>query len=208
MARYTEAVCKLCRREGKKLFLKGDKCYSEKCPFVRRSYAPGMHGQRRVKLTRYGVQLREKQTMKRMYGVLERQFRNYFERASKQRGVTAEILVKMVESRLDNVVYRMGFALSRAQARQLVRHGHFNVNGRKVSIPSYQVKPDDIIEVRENKRNSPIFKEILEVAKERQMPSWVEVDLDKFSGRFDHAPTLEEAALPINIRHVVELYSK
>ncbi|MCD6239598.1 MAG: 30S ribosomal protein S4 [Thermotoga sp.] len=208
MARYTEAVCKLCRREGKKLFLKGDKCYSEKCPFVRRAYAPGMHGQRRTKLTRYGTQLREKQTMKRIYGVLEKQFRIYFERASKQRGVTAEILVKMVESRLDNVVYRMGFALSRSQARQLVRHGHFNVNGKKVSIPSYQVKSNDIIEIRENKRNSPIFKEILEIGKERQIPSWIEVDFDKFSGKFDHAPASEEVNLPINIRHVVELYSK
>lgn len=208
MARYTGPVCRLCRREGMKLYLKGQKCYTDKCPFEKRPYAPGQHGMRRTKLTQYAIQLRAKQAMKRIYGVLERQFRRYFEEASRRKGVTGEILVKIVESRLDNVVYRMGFAFSRAQARQLVRHGHVLVNGRKVDIPSYRLKPGDVVEIREKSRSIPFVREAVESAKDRTLPKWLDVDLDNFRGVFSRYPEMDEVDLPIDVQAIVELYSK
>jgi len=209
VARYSEAVCRLCRRENLKLFLKGDRCYMDKCAFERRSYAPGQHGQRRgKKISDYGIQLREKQKVKRIYGVLEKQFRRYYTRADRQKGITGTNLLILLERRLDNIVYRMGFASSRNQARQVVRHNHFTVNGRKVNIPSYQVKIGDVIEVREKSRKSPFILEAMETVVRREMPSWLEVDGSNFRGIVKEFPNREELTMPINEQLIVELYSK
>jgi small subunit ribosomal protein S4 len=209
VARYSEAVCRLCRRENLKLFLKGDRCYTDKCAFERRSYPPGQHGQRRGrKISDYGIQLREKQKVKRIYGVLEKQFRKYYTRADRQKGITGTNLLILLERRLDNIVYRMGFASSRNQARQLVRHNHSTVNGRKVNIPSYQVKIGDVIEVREKSRKSPFILEAMETVVRREMPSWLEVDGSNFRGIVKEFPNREELTMPINEQLIVELYSK
>ena len=209
MSRYSEAACRLCRRENLKLFLKGDRCYTDKCAFERRSYPPGQHGQRRGrKISDYGIQLREKQKVKRIYGVLEKQFRKYYTRADRQKGITGTNLLILLERRLENIVYRMGFASSRNQARQLVRHNHFTVNGRKVNIPSYQVKIGDVIEVREKSRKSPFILEAMETVVRREMPSWLEVDGSNFRGIVKEFPNREELTMPINEQLIVELYSK
>ena len=209
MARYTEATCRLCRRENLKLFLKGDRCYTDKCAFERRSYAPGQHGQRRGgKISDYGVQLREKQKVKRIYGVLEKQFRKYYEKAERQKGITGTNLLILLERRLDNVVYRMGFASSRNQGRQLVKHSHFIVNGRKINIPSYQVKIGDVIEVKDKSRKIPTVLEAIETVVRRDMPSWLEVDGANFRGTVKEFPNREELTMPINEQLIVELYSK
>ncbi|TET54008.1 MAG: 30S ribosomal protein S4 [Desulfobacteraceae bacterium] len=209
MARYSEAACRLCRRENLKLFLKGDRCYTDKCAFERRSYPPGQHGQRRGrKISDYGIQLREKQKVKRIYGVLEKQFRKYYTRADRQKGITGTNLLILLERRLDNIVYRMGFASSRNQARQVVRHNHFTVNGRKVNIPSYQVKIGDVIEVREKSRKSPFILEAMETVVRREMPSWLEVDGSNFRGIVKEFPNREVLTMPINEQLIVELYSK
>ena len=209
MARYSEAACRLCRRENVKLFLKGDRCYTDKCAFERRSYPPGQHGQRRGrKISDYGIQLREKQKVKRIYGVLEKQFRKYYTRADRQKGITGTNLLILLERRLENIVYRMGFASSRNQARQLVRHNHFTVNGRKVNIPSYQVKIGDVIEVREKSRKSPFILEAMETVVRREMPSSLEVDGSNFRGIVKEFPNREELTMPINEQLIVELYSK
>ncbi len=209
MARYTGPACRLCRREGIKLFLKGDKCYTDKCPIDRRGYAPGQHGQgRRKKLSEYGLQLREKQKAKRLYGLLEKQFHRYYILASRQKGVTGENLLNLLESRLDNVVYRLGYASSRKEARQLVLHGHFAVNGRKVNIPSYRVKPGDVIEVREKSRNNSKFKELAELAADKVVPPWLEQDLEKMGGTVLRLPIREEIDVPVEEHLIVELYSK
>lgn len=209
MARYTGPVCRLCRREGMKLFLKGEKCFSSKCPVEKRNFAPGQHGKdRRPKLVGYGLQLREKQKTRRVYGVLERQFRSYFERASRRTGVTGEHLLRQLEARLDNVVYRLGFATSRAQARQLVRHGHITVNGRKVNIPSYQVAVEETIAVREGSRQNPTILSALEFASHQGLPSWLEVSREQLTGRVLSVPKREDASLPIQEQMIVELYSK
>ncbi len=209
MARYRGSVCRLCRRENLKLFLKGDRCYSDKCAFERRSYPPGQHGQRRGgKYSDYRLQLREKQKVKRIYGVLEKQFRSYYRRAERQKGITGTNLLLLLERRLDNVVYRMGFASSRNQARQLVRHNHFLVNGRKVNIPSYLVKPGDVIEVREKSRNVPPILEAMETVVRRGIPNWLEVDKERFRGVFKALPSREDLTMPIQEQLIVELYSK
>jgi small subunit ribosomal protein S4 len=206
MARYTGPVCRLCRREGIKLYLKGDKCYSDKCPVARRTYAPGQHGQSRKKLSNYGMQLREKQKAKRIYGILETQFREYYEKADRAKGITGENLLKMLEKRLDNTVFRLGFASSRSEARQLVRHGHFAVNGKKVNIPSYQVSAGDVIAVKESSRSSEKFKGLAEVAK--TTPQWLEVDMDKLEGKVVAEPKREDIDIPVQETFIVELYSK
>ncbi|MGB9661572.1 MAG: 30S ribosomal protein S4 [Moorellaceae bacterium] len=208
MARYKGPVCRLCRREGIKLYLKGERCYTDKCAVARRSYAPGQHGQERRKLSEYGIRLREKQKARRIYGVLERQFRNYFERAEREKGITGENLLRLLERRLDNVVYRLGFASSRAEARQLVRHGHFTVNGRKVDIPSYLVEPGDEIAVREKSKESPKFKEIASQAVHRTPPAWLESDVVNLKGRVLALPTRDQIDVPIQEHLIVELYSK
>lgn len=209
LARYVEATCRLCRRENLKIFLKGDRCYTDRCAFERRSYAPGQHGQRRGgKISDYGIQLREKQKVKRIYGVLEGQFRRYYSRADRQKGITGTNLLILLERRLDNMVYRMGFSSSRDQARQLVRHNHFTVNGSKVNIPSYQVKVADVIEVREKSRKIPVILEAMETVVRREIPPWLEVDGDKFRGVVKAFPNREELTMPINEQLIVELYSK
>jgi len=209
LARYTDASCRLCRRENLKLFLKGDRCYGDKCAFERRPYPPGQHGQRRGgKYSDYQLQLREKQKVKRIYGVLERQFRRYYERAEKQKGITGTNLLMLLECRLDNMVYRMGFASSRTQARQLVRHSHFLVNKRKVNMPSFQVKVGDVVEVREGSRKLPVILEAMETVVRRGIPSWVEVDKENFRGTLKALPTREELTMPIQEQLIVELYSK
>lgn len=209
MARYTGAACRLCRRENLKLFLKGDRCYTDKCGFERRSYAPGQHGQRRGgKISDYGVQLREKQKVKRIYGVLEKQFRRYYFKADRQKGITGTNLLVLLERRLDNIVYRMGFASSRDQARQLVRHSHFTVNERKVNIPSYSVGIGDVIEVREKSRAIASVLEAMETVVRREIPPWVEVDAGKFRGIVKAFPNREDLTMPINEQLIVELYSK
>ncbi len=207
MARYTDAVCRLCRREGMKLYLKGEKCYTDKCPVSKRNQAPGQHGTSRKKLSNYGMQLREKQKAKRFYGVLESQFRKYFEIAEKQTGITGENLLRLLETRLDNVVYRLGFAASRAEARQLVTHGHFTLNGQKVDIPSYHVKVGDLIVVKERSKNSPKFKELKETFK-GSVPQWVSVDVEKLEGKIVSLPSRDDIDLPIAENLIVELYSK
>ncbi|MDN5346974.1 MAG: small subunit ribosomal protein [Clostridia bacterium] len=208
MARYTGPVCRLCRREGIKLFLKGDRCYSDKCSVARRSYAPGEHGQNRKKLSEYGLQLREKQKAKRYYGVLERQFRRYFDIAERQKGMTGENLLRLLERRLDNVVYRLGFASSRAEARMLVRHGHFMVNGRKVDIPSYLVRPGDEIAVKEKSRNLPRFQELAEAAAHRNPPAWLQAEPSALRGTVISLPTREQIDAPVQEHLIVELYSR
>ena len=209
MARYTGAVCRLCRREGQKLFLKGDRCYTDKCAIERRAYAPGMHGNaRNKKLSEYGVQLREKQKARRYYGVLESQFAEYFEMASKRKGMTGENLLAILESRLDNVVYRLGFAMSRAEARQLVRHGHFTVNGKKVNIPSYLVSVGETIELKESSRSLDKFKGSLEANGSRVIPKWLDMDKTHNVAKVVAVPAREDIDLPIEEHLIVELYSK
>ncbi|HBM81465.1 MAG: 30S ribosomal protein S4 [Clostridiales bacterium] len=206
MARYTGPVCRLCRREGIKLYLKGDKCYSDKCPVAKRAYAPGQHGQSRKKLSNYGLQLREKQKAKRIYGILETQFRGYYRKADKKKGITGENLLKMLEMRLDNVIFRLGFANSRAEARQLVRHEHFSVNGSKVNIPSYQVKVGDVIAVRESSKNIDKFKALAEVSK--TVPQWLEVNMESLEGKVVAEPKREDIDIPVQETLIVELYSR
>lgn len=209
MARYKESACRLCRREGLKLFLKGDRCYGEKCAFERRGYAPGEHGQlRRKQQSDYGVQLREKQKLKRMYGLLEKQFHGYFEKADRKKGITGTNLLLYLERRLDNMVYRLGFANSRNEARQLVRHNHFTVNGKKVNIPSYLVDVGDTIEItEESKKNNRII-EAMETVARRGVPQWLELEQENFKGKVKMFPTREELTMPIQEQLVVELYSK
>ena len=208
MARYTEPVCKLCRREALKLFLKGDRCFSVKCSFEKRNYPPGEHGQRRSKPSDYGLQLREKQKMKRIYGILERQFRTYFKMAAGQKGITGESLVRLLEQRLDNVVHRLGFGASRAQARMLIGHGHIQVNGRRVTIPSYLLRAGDAVEVAPASRDREAIKAALEGAKKRRVPSWLELDAANFKGMVRTLPSKEEMAIPVQEQLVVALYSK
>jgi len=208
VARYTEAVCRHCRREGLKLFLKGERCYTDKCAIERRNYPPGEHGQARPKFSEYSIQLREKQKLRRIYGVLEDQFRRYFQQADRTRGVTGETLLQLLERRLDNVVYRLGFSTSRAEARQLVRHGHFRVNGRKVDIPSFSVRAGDQITVRDRSRKVTRIVESLELAQRRGVPEWLEIQPESFTGKVKALPTRAELTMPINEKLVVELYSK
>ncbi len=208
MARYTDSVCRQCRREGLKLFLKGERCYTDKCAIERRNYPPGEHGQGRHKFSEYALQLREKQKVKRMYGLLEGQFRKYFHMAARDKGVTGEVLLQFLERRLDNMVYRMGFATSRAEARQMVRHGHMQVNGRKVDIPSALLKVGDVVTVREKSRKVTRIQEALAQAEHRGAPDWLEVTAEAFSGRVKLLPQREELTMPINEQLIVELYSK
>ena len=209
MARYIGPVCRLCRREGMKLFLKGERCYTEKCAIEKRNLPPGQHGKmRRAKLVGYGMQLREKQKVKRIYGVLENQFRRDFEAAERQRGITGETLLQLLERRLDNVVYRLGFATSRAQGRQLVRHGHFMVNGRKVDIPSYSVKANDVVSVRSTSAKVPAITHAMDEVKGRGIPEWLNLDPEKMAGRIVSLPTREQINLPVQEQLIVELYSK
>lgn len=208
MARYREALCRLCRREGMKLFLKGTRCYTEKCAFERRKYPPGQHGHNKGKLSDYGLQLREKQKVKRMYGVMERQFKNYFEKATKMKGVTGENLLKLLERRIDNAVYRMGFALNRRQARQLVRHGFFMVNGIKVDIPSFLLRPGDVIELNQAGKESEIIKENLALNEQKGFPAWVEVNIEEMKAKFVRIPERDEMQLPVQEQLIVEFYSK
>lgn len=208
MARYTGPSCRLCRRENTELFLKGDRCYTDKCAIKRRNYAPGQHGQGRTKTSDYGVQLREKQKVKRLYGLLEKQFRSYFERADRMKGVTGENLLMLLERRLDNVVYRLGFASSRAEARQLVRHGHFVLNGRKATIPSMQVKTGDLIELKEKSRTVASINEALDAVVRRGVPQWLELERETFKGTAKNLPVREDIVTPIQEQLIVELYSK
>ena len=206
MARYTDEQCRICRREGQKLFLKGTRCFTDKCSIARRNYAPGQHGQKRAKLSEYGTQLREKQKTKSYYGVGEKQFRGYFEMASNKKGVTGENLLQILESRLDNVVYRLGFGTSRAQARQFVNHGQFEVNGQKVDIPSYLVKAGDVITVRENKKDNVTIKANVENA--RPVPAWLELNNETLSGKVVRLASREDVDITIEEHLIVELYSK
>ena len=206
MARYTGAVCRQCRREGQKLFLKGERCYSDKCAITRRAYAPGQHGQGRKKVSEYGTQLREKQKVRRYYGVLESQFAKYYEMAVKKQGVTGDNLMSIVESRLDNVIYRLGFAMSRPEARQLVRHGHFTVNGKKVNIPSYLVSVGDVIAIKEGSMNSAKIKAILEANEKRAVVKWLE--LNGTTAKVVGVADAEDIDLPVETHLIVELYSK
>ena len=208
MARYTEAVCRMCRREGQKLFLKGDRCYTQKCAMECRAYAPGMHGQNRSKTSEYGQQLREKQKAKRYYGLLENQFRNYFELAERRPGQTGENLLAILESRLDNVVYRLGFAMSRAEARQLVSHGHFTVNGRKVNIPSFLVKPGMVVSLKDSSKSLEKIKANVEANAFRQPPKWLEYDANNMIAKVIAVPAREDIDLPVEEHLIVELYSK
>ncbi|MBI4640891.1 MAG: 30S ribosomal protein S4 [Candidatus Tectomicrobia bacterium] len=211
MARYRDSVCRLCRRENIKLFLKGERCFTEKCAISRRNYAPGQHGQRRPTLSDYGVQLREKQKVRRVYGVLEQQFRNYFKIASKSKGITGENLLQFLERRLDNIVYRMGFAESRSQARQLVRHGHLTINGRKVDIPSYLIRVGEVVEVHEKSKNLEMIKAALERVDEKGKPEWLEVDKERLRGSIVRLPNRQDLLsmpIPIQEQLIVEYYSK
>jgi small subunit ribosomal protein S4 len=208
MARYLGPVCKHCRREGNKLFLKGDRCSTDKCAIERRSYGPGQHGQRRSKPTEYGTQLREKQKLRRIYGVLEAQFHRYFTAAERMRGITGENLLKLLEGRLDNMVYRMGFAASRKAARQLVLHGHFTVNGKKVNIPSCQMKAGDTVSVQAGSRELPAIKNTLEAQVKKGFPTWTEVDAMKYSAVVKEIPGKDDIQLPVKEQLIVELYSK
>jgi small subunit ribosomal protein S4 len=208
LARYTGPSCRLCRRENTELFLKGDRCYTDKCAIKRRNYPPGQHGQGRSKTSDYGVQLREKQKVKRLYGLIEKQFRNYFDRADRMKGVTGENLLSLLERRLDNVVYRLGFASSRAEARQLVRHGHFSLNGRKATIPSMQVKAGDQIELREKSRAVTSINDSLDSVVRRGIPQWLELERDAFKGCAKALPVREDITTPIQEQLIVELYSK
>ncbi|MGM0501345.1 MAG: 30S ribosomal protein S4 [Bacillota bacterium] len=209
MARYNGPVCRLCRREGEKLFLKGERCYTDKCAIDRRPYAPGDHGQgRRRKLSEFGVQLREKQKVKRIYGVLESQFSRYFEKAEHQPGVTGDNFLQILESRLDNVVYRLGFATSRNEARQFVRHGHIKVNGRRVDIPSYQVETGDKIVVKDSSKDMKRMGEIVEFNEAQEAPSWLETNLDQLEGKVLGEPVRDDIDLPIQEQLIVEFYSR
>ncbi|WP_028308915.1 30S ribosomal protein S4 [Desulfitibacter alkalitolerans] len=208
MARYKESVCRLCRREGVKLYLKGDRCYTDKCGVVKRAYAPGQHGQRRKKPSEYGLQLREKQKARRFYGILEKQFRNYFYEADRQKGITGENLVRLLERRLDNVIYRLGLAGSRPEARQLVRHGHVTVNNKKVDIPSYLLKVGDEVAIKEKSTSSPKFKEIAEAAMHKSSPPWLEADKENLRGRVVAMPSREDIDVPLEEHLIVELYSR
>ena len=208
MARYTDAKCRLCRREGGKLFLKGEKCFTEKCPVEKRAYPPGQHGQRRSRPTDYGKQLREKQKLRRIYGVIERQFRNYYKEAARHKGSTGEDLLKLLERRLDNVVYRMGFGISRSEARQLVRHNAVLVNGKRVNLPSYQIRPNDVIEIAGAAKEHLRIKAAVEAAEQRGIPEWLEVDTKAMKGVFKNAPERSELPSEINESLVVALYSK
>jgi small subunit ribosomal protein S4 len=209
LARYTDPVCRLCRREGMKLFLKGPKCFTDKCPVEKRNFAPGQHGKdRKAKVVGYGLQLREKQKAKRMYFTQEGQFRNYFERAARAPGVTGELLLQQLERRLDTVVYKLGFGMSRRQARQLVRHGHVAVDGRKVNIPSYQVSVGEEITIREGSRKLVLLEQAKEFAGHQNAPSWLEIDRENFKGRVLALPKREDINLPVNEQLIVELYSK
>jgi small subunit ribosomal protein S4 len=208
MARYTDASCKLCRREGQKLFLKGERCYTNKCAVGRRPYAPGQHGAQKKKMSEYGLQLREKQKAKRFYGILESQFRKYFEMANRRKGITGENLLQLLECRLDNVVYRLGFGTTRAEARQLVTHGHFDINGKKLNIPSYLVKVGDTVVVNEKGRKSVRFKEILDVTGSKVVPKWLEVDQENLKGKVVALPAREDIDLNVQEHLIVELYSK
>src|ERR687898_725117 len=209
MARYSGPVCRLCRREGMKLFLKGERCYTEKCAIEKRNFVPGQHGKtRKQKIVGYGVQLREKQKVKRIYGVLEDQFRRYFETADRQRGITGETLLQLLERRLDNVVYRLGLATSRPQARQLVRHGHFLINGKKVDIPSYSVRQGDVVTVLGRSQKNPTIEHAMEEVKGRGIPGWLSYDPAAISGRIVSMPTREQINLPVQEQLIVELYSK
>jgi small subunit ribosomal protein S4 len=209
VARYIGSVCKLCRRENTKLFLKSERCYTDKCAIVRRSYPPGQHGQARIKQSEYSLQLREKQKIRRLYGVLERQFRGYFEKAARMKGITGDNLLQLLERRMDNVVQRMGFAGSKKEARQLVRHGHMLVNGRKVNIPSYLLKAGDVIELREKSRNLVQVQQTLSAVEKRGFPSWLEIDKAQFRGKVLSLPARDESTMPtVKEQLVVELYSK
>ena len=209
MARYIGPVCRLCRREGMKLFLKGERCYGEKCAIEKRNVPPGQHGKsRKAKLVGYGLQLREKQKVKRIYGVLENQFRRYFEAAERQRGITGETLLQLLERRLDNVVYRLGLSTSRPQARQLVRHGHFLVNSKKVDVPSYSVRPGDVVSVRSTSVKNAAIQHAMEEVKGRGIPDWLQFDPEKTSGAIKSVPTREQINLPVQEQLIVELYSK
>jgi small subunit ribosomal protein S4 len=209
MARYIGAVCRLCRREDMKLFLKGERCYTDKCGYERRSYPPGQHGQsRRKKRSDYGEQLREKQKVKRIYGIAERQFRGYYHKALRTKGVSGHMLIQLLERRLDNTVYRMGFASDHAEARQLVRHGHFTINGKKVNIPSYLVRPKDVIAVRESSQKMARINEALAAVDRRGVPQWIALDKDNFRGQITQLPTREDVTLPIREQLIIELYSK
>lgn len=208
MAKYEDAVCRLCRREGAKLFLKGSRCYTEKCAISRREYAPGQHGQSRIKLSDYGVQLREKQKVKRIYGILERQFRRYFKIAEKSKGITGEVLLQLLERRLDNVVFRAGFSLSRAEARQIVSHGHVRVNGRTIDIPSYSVKIGDSIILIDSEGLLKRIKDNIEITKEKGLPKWLEVNPKNLEAKVVKFPEREDVGFPIQEQLIVELYSK
>ena len=208
MARYTESVCRLCRRENLKLFLKGERCYTDKCAIERRNYPPGQHGQARPKFSEYSIQLREKQKVKRMYGLLESQFRRTFATAARTKGITGETLLVLLERRLDNVAYRLGFASSRAEGRTLVRHGHILVNGKKVNIPSYFVRAGDVVSVKEQSRQMTRVLSAMEGAQRRGIPEWAELDRENYSGRIRILPTRSDVTMPINEKLIVELYSK
>ena len=208
MARYREAVCRLCRREGIELFLKGDRCFTDKCAIKRRGYPPGQHGQRRPKHSDYGVQLREKQKAKRIYGLLERQFHNYFEKADQMKGKTGDNLLILLERRLDNVTYKLGFAVTRRQSRQLVGHGHFRIGGKRVNIPSFLVRPGDVIELREKSRKNPLINEALEAVVRKGIPAWLELDRENFRGNIKILPTRADITEQIQEQLIVELYSK
>ena len=208
MARYTGAVCKMCRREGKKLYLKGERCYSNKCAFERRSYAPGQHGQSRKKTSEYGLQLRAKQQAKRYYGIQEGQFHKYFLMAERRQGQAGENLLRICESRLDNAIYLLGWASSRAEARQLVNHGHYEVNGKKVDIPSYLLKAGDVISIKEKSRDSEKIKAVLEANAARPVPEWLVKNADAFEGKVADLPTREQIEVPVEEHLIVELYSK
>ncbi len=208
MARYIGPVCKLCRRENMKLYLKGDRCYSDKCSYDRRPYPPGQHGQGRIKFSEYGVRLREKQKVRRMYGMLEKQYRRYFSLAERQRGVTGETLLQLLERRIDNVAYRMGFGATRAEARQLVRHNHVEVNGNRVNVPSYLIKPGDVVTIRERSRKIKRIQEAMETIERRGTPAWIEVDPREFKGIVKSIPTREDVSAQIQEQLIVEFYSR
>ena len=208
MARYSGAVCRFCRRENQKLFLKGDRCFTEKCAFERRAYPPGQHGQGRIKFSEYGLQLREKQKVRRMYGLLEKQFRNLFAKADRLTGITGENFLSLLERRLDNIIYRSGFTNSRAEARQLVRHGHFMINGKKVNIPSYLLSKGDEIVIREKSQNLIQIKAALEASKRREIPQWLEMSPAEFKVKVRDLPARDDVTAPIEERLIVELYSK
>lgn len=208
MARYTEASCRLCRREGEKLFLKGERCYTDKCSIAKRAYAPGQHGQAKKKMSEYGIQLREKQKVRRFYGVLESQFSAYFEMAARRKGITGENLLQILETRLDNVIYRLGLGTSRPESRQLVTHGHFTVNGKRVNIPSYLIKVGDVVALADKSKSSAKIKAISDITGGKVVPKWLEFDAENYVGKVSALPAREDIDLPIREHLIVELYSK